>query len=247
MSDSFVNVYDDSTRSAAYASLEFPGTYYLAYRDLPAVIRRHVKGTRALDFGCGAGRSTRFLRGCGFDVLGVDISAAMLAHARARDPAGDYRLVSGDGLGELEDGGFDLAFAAFTFDNVPTLERKVALFTALRESLREDGRIITVVSSPEIYLNEWASFSTRDFPENRGARCGDLVHITMLDVPDRRPVEDILWTDEGYAEVYRQAGLVPLEMLRPLGHSNEPYPWVSETTRAPWVVYVLSRDPDAIR
>jgi hypothetical protein len=31
----FRNVYEDSKRADAYAKMEFPGTYYLAYRDLP--------------------------------------------------------------------------------------------------------------------------------------------------------------------------------------------------------------------
>ena len=56
------NLYEDARRTQAYARLEFPGTYYLAYRDLPAILIEHVKGRKALDFGCGAGRSTRFLR-----------------------------------------------------------------------------------------------------------------------------------------------------------------------------------------
>ena len=34
----FANVYEDTRRAAAYANLEFPGTYYLAYRDLPDII-----------------------------------------------------------------------------------------------------------------------------------------------------------------------------------------------------------------
>ena len=35
MTDDFSNVYADAERAASYADLEFPGTYYLAYRDLP--------------------------------------------------------------------------------------------------------------------------------------------------------------------------------------------------------------------
>ena len=31
----FSNVYEDAKRAEAYSKLEFPGTYYLAYRDLP--------------------------------------------------------------------------------------------------------------------------------------------------------------------------------------------------------------------
>jgi SAM-dependent methyltransferase len=77
----FVNVYDNARRAVAYSKLEFANTYHLAFRDLPEIFRTHVKGTAALDFGCGTGRSTRFLRGLGFDPVGVDISEEMLARA----------------------------------------------------------------------------------------------------------------------------------------------------------------------
>jgi len=247
MTAEFINVYDDGARADAYGELEFPGTYYLAYRDLPAIIRKHARGSTAVDFGCGTGRSTRFLRGLGFNVVGVDISQAMLDHARERDPTGDYRLVSDGDLSAFQVGVVDLVLAAFTFDNVPTFEKKVALFRSLKRLLRPSGRIVTVVSSPDIYLNEWASFSTKDFPENRTARCGDTVRIVMLDVPDRRPVEDILWTAQGYQHVYEAAGLVSMETCKPLGDSSEPFAWVTESAVAPWVIYVLaeSRHPSA--
>jgi hypothetical protein len=65
----FVNVYDDRQRAESYADLEFPGTYYLAYRDVPAILREHVIGGNALDFGCGTGRSTRFLCNLGFRAI----------------------------------------------------------------------------------------------------------------------------------------------------------------------------------
>ena len=93
--------------------------------------------------------------------------------------------------------------------------------------------MVNLVSSPDIYRNEWASFSTRDFPENRLARSGDRVRIVMTDVPDRRPVEDILWDHEAYLECYSAAGLEVLETHRPIGRPDEPYPWVAETRIAP--------------
>lgn len=239
MSTKFSNIYDDQARSEAYAKLEFPGTYYLAFRDLPAIISEHVQGRKALDFGCGTGRSTRFLRKLGFDVVGVDIAQHMLARAREFDPQGNYRLVPDGNLGSLSPAAYDLVLSAFTFDNISTMERKVALFQGLKHLLKGDGRIVSLVSSPEIYVNEWASFSTKDFPENRIARSGDTVRIVMLDVEDKRPVEDILWTDEAYHEVYRRAELVPITTFRPLAKQSEPYSWVSETEIAPWVIYVL--------
>lgn len=239
MTRSFSNVYDDDERASSYAELEFPRTYWLAFRDIPALIATHVRGTRALDFGCGTGRSTRFLRDLGFDVVGVDIAESMLSRARELDPAGDYRQVPDGELPGLDAGSFDLVLSAFTFDNIPDFETKVKLLKELRRLLAPDGRIVNLASSPAIYLNEWASFSTRDFPENRHAVDGDTVRIVMLDVADSRPVEDVVCSDEAYSQAYARAGLVPIEVHQPLGRPDEPFEWVSETRISPWVIYVL--------
>jgi predicted TPR repeat methyltransferase len=87
----FTNVYQDEDRALSYAKLEFPGTYYLAFRDLPEIIEHHVNGFMALDFGCGAGRSSRFLKNLGFKTKGVDISQDMLNKALETEPEGDYQ------------------------------------------------------------------------------------------------------------------------------------------------------------
>ncbi|HWR83635.1 MAG TPA: class I SAM-dependent methyltransferase [Candidatus Deferrimicrobium sp.] len=235
----FDNVYEDNRRAEAYAKLEYPGTYYLAYRDLPAIISEHVRGRRALDFGCGTGRSTRFLRSLGFDTIGIDIAQNMIGKAREIDPRGDYRLIVDDSLVSLQDEVFDLVLAAFTFDNIATMQKKISLFKCLGSLLDNRGTIVNLVSSPEIYTHEWASFTTKDFPENRLAKSGDRVRIIMKDVEDQRPVEDILCDDQTYREVYKQAGLEPINMYKPLAREYEPYEWVDETRIAPWVIYVL--------
>ncbi|HXW74579.1 MAG TPA: methyltransferase domain-containing protein [Steroidobacteraceae bacterium] len=238
MTETFRNVYDDVDRARAYADLEFPGTYYLAFRDLPELLRRHVCGTRALDFGCGTGRSTRFLQNLGFEVVGVDVSEIMLDQARGRDPHGDYRLVADGRLAEFGTGTLDLILAAFTFDNIPN-QAKASALHELRRLLAVDGHLVLVVSSPAIYWHEWASFSTQDYPDNSRARDGDSVRIVMLDVPDRRPVVDILCSDAGYRELFAAVDLCVLDAVRPLGSSTDAVQWVSETRIPPWTLYVL--------
>ena len=237
----FSNSYEDEKRAGSYAKLEFPGTYYLAYRDLPAIIAEHANGKTALDFGCGAGRSTRFLQKIGFNAVGVDISADMIKKAREIDPAGDYRLIEDGDLCQFGNYAFDLVLSAFTFDNIPTMDKKVKLFDKLGKLLKGEGRIVSLVSSPDIYKYEWASFSTRDFPENQHAKSGDNVKIIMTDVEDKRPVDDIIWYDPEYREVYNKAGMEPIAVYKPLAKAAEPYPWVNETKIAPWVIYVLKR------
>jgi ubiquinone/menaquinone biosynthesis C-methylase UbiE len=235
-----VNCYEDANRASAYATLEFANTYYLAFRDLPEILGAHVTGLRALDFGCGTGRSTRVLRKLGFDVTGVDISEDMLRIARTTDPSGDYRLVPGDNLNQFVAGSFDLVLCAFPFDNISGT-MKTRIFRDLRRLLSPAGAIVNLVSSSEIYTHEWASFTTKDFPENAVARSGDVVRIVVTDHQDRRPVQDILWTDESYRAVYREASLEAVQVFKPLAKGDEPYSWVSETKVAPWVIYVLRR------
>ncbi len=273
----FTNCYADLTRADAYDSLEFANTYYLAYRDLPELFAKYALGSPilgeaksgsvaalrvALDFGCGTGRSTRFLKRHGFGAIGIDISPDMLARARQHDPEGDYRLV-GDGdisampsgkptqateacVGHREvnalsplEGTFDLVLSMFTFDNIPG-EKKVPLFTQLRRMLKPAGRLISVVSDPQIYWNEWASFSTKEFAAaNRLAKSGERVKIIVTDHHDQRPVEDIVWTHASYCDVYEHSGLAIVEVTKPLATGEEPYRWVSETRLNPWVIYVL--------
>ena len=128
----------------------------------------------------------------------------------------------------------------FTFDNVPSAA-KVRIFSDLRNLLRPAGTIVSVVSSPDIYTHEWASFTPKNFPENAAARSGDVVRIVVTDHQDRRPVEDIVWSDESYQAVYREARLQAIQVFKPLAKGDESYSWVNETKIPPWVIYVLRR------
>ena len=239
----FSNVYDDDARASAYAALEYPGTYYLAFRDLPAIIAAHVSGREALDFGCGAGRSTRFLQRLGFRATGIDISASMIRLARSADPDGTYHQVGDGDFGPLGDSRFDLVLSAFAFDNIPGAERRRDLLRGLAGLLAPGGRIVLLGSTPEIYWHEWASFTTSDFPQNRAAQSGEHVRIIMKDVTDRRPVVDCIWFHEDYLATFAAADLHLVAHFRPLGRGDEGREWISETRVAPWVIYVLERAP----
>src|SRR4030042_913340 len=97
----------NQTRAESYSKLEFPNTYYLAYRDLPVIISAHVTGKKAIDFGCGTGRSTRFLKQLGFDVIGIDNSGDMLEIAKKLDEEGNYQIVSNGNYSHLGINQFD--------------------------------------------------------------------------------------------------------------------------------------------
>lgn len=236
----FLNSYEDETRAKAYATLEYHNDYYLAFRDLPKIFRKYVKGKKALDFGCGTGRSTRFLKKHGFSAIGIDISAEMISIAKTLDSTGEYYVVKDGDYNQFSRNSFNLILSAFTFDNIPH-DKKITLFSNLRTLLSKEGIFVNLVSSPEIYTYEWASFTTKDFPENKSAKTGDIVKIITTEIADKRPCYDIFCTDADYKNVFLKTGLQIIVSIKPLATGNEPYAWVNEKIIAPWTIYVLKK------
>ena len=89
-----IKTHDYEEHAGEYAELGMEGTQYLAFRDIPMLIQEYA-GTiaSALDYGCGAGRSTRFLKRLGFNAVGVDVSREMLEQARSKDRSGEYHHI----------------------------------------------------------------------------------------------------------------------------------------------------------
>jgi SAM-dependent methyltransferase len=239
--ENFENSWGNQTRAESYSKLEFPNTYYLAYRDLPKIISSHVTGNEAVDFGCGTGRSTRFLKQLGFNVKGIDIAPDMLQIAKKLDEEGDYQLVTNGNYAHIGKNRFDLVQSIFTFDNIPGWDNRTDILKGLKDLLKPSGKLLLLDSTPELYINEWASFSTKDFPDNWKAITGDIVLDIMLDVEDRRPVEDIFWTVDDYHKLFNLAGLTLEATYKPLGYKEEPFKWVSELNIAPWMIFVLHK------
>jgi SAM-dependent methyltransferase len=92
----------------------------------------------ALDAACGTGRYAEFLASQGHQVIGVDSSPDMLAHARRRVPGAEFRLGDLDQL-PLPDDSADVIVCALALVHVPRLEPVLAEFTRV---LRPGGDLI---------------------------------------------------------------------------------------------------------
>jgi len=116
-----------------------------------------VPGERVLDLGCGNGASTieAARMAAPGEVVGIDLSAAMLSNARARSAAAgltNATFVHGDAqVHDFEPESFDVVVSnvgAMFFDD------KVAAFTNLRRALRPGGRMALMVWQ-RLESNEW--------------------------------------------------------------------------------------------
>jgi SAM-dependent methyltransferase len=167
----------------------------------------------------------------------------MILKARDLDPRGDYRVIAPGDLRNFAAATFDLVLSQMPFDNIPTMDEKVRTLLEMARVLKPGGIKILVAASHDLYLREWVSWSTADYPENRLAKAGDPVKVAITDLGDRRVVEDTLWTKDAYDETFRRTPLQPLEILRPIARPHDPYQceWVSEQTHAPFVIFVLRK------
>ncbi len=120
--------YDAETGGGLFAIDEPVVTGYLSGRE-PGV---------ALDAACGTGRFAALLTGHGHQVIGVDSSPDMLAHARQRVPGAEFRLAALDQLPLPEDS-VDVVVCALALVHVPRLEPVLAEFARV---LRPGGDLV---------------------------------------------------------------------------------------------------------
>ena len=230
--------HDYEKYAVEYSDLDIGGTYYLAFRDMPDLLQQYVKGTRALDYGCGPGRSTRFLKSLGFSTVGVDISHDMLEQARLRDPSGEYHDIQ-SGKIPFEDLSFDLIFSSFVFIEISSLDEIEKILLEMKRVLKRDGYIVIVTSPTESYNANLVSFSY-NFPENRKPiQSGETVKLLIKGT--NVILYDYYWTEQNYQQVFANVGLNITETLKPLGYEEDPVEWLDETKNSPMLIYLLRK------
>ncbi|MGE0039634.1 MAG: class I SAM-dependent methyltransferase [Vicinamibacterales bacterium] len=121
--------YDTAASVAAYGSARglFPVEAELVSAFMPG------PPASLLDLGCGAGRTTVEFDRMGYAVVGIDLSEALIAHARAHHPAIDFRIMDATALA-WPDASFDAAI--FSYNGIDCLYPVEARETCLREVAR---------------------------------------------------------------------------------------------------------------
>jgi SAM-dependent methyltransferase len=184
---------------------------YWYYRDAFFVDMVPPAGRATLELGCGEGRVVRDLAGRGHRVVGVDVSATLLRHAREADERGVYLRADAARL-PFGDETFDLIVAYNSLMDVDDMPRTVAEAARV---LAPDGRLVASVTHP---ISDAGVFVGRE-PDATFAISGSYL-------ADRRRFEGTFERDgltitfrgwcyplESYARALEDAGLV-IERIR---------------------------------
>jgi SAM-dependent methyltransferase len=109
-------------------------------RDLLDAFAAVVPGATALDVGCGPGHVGRYLSGRGMDVVGVDLSPAMIEIARRLNPGMSFEVADMRSL-PMSDGTTQGIVAFYSLIHIPR-DEVPAVLRAFRRVLMPAGRLL---------------------------------------------------------------------------------------------------------
>lgn len=220
-----------------YARRGIFNTDYLAFRCIEELDL--LSGLNILDLGCGAGRSSRFLRDLGNVVTGIDQNRSMITAALESDPDGDYRHVPrGDTLPFANDS-FGALFSSWMILEEGSNDEIIRLFTDCHRVLKPGSLALVVTNTPEFYQYHWVSCRV-DHPENQPPlRSGQPVRATLL--PEEVVVDDYFWSEQDYTHFFTTAGFEVVDSHRPIGKDDDPFEWIDEKQFPPYVIYQLRK------
>jgi toxoflavin synthase len=177
-----------------------------------------VQGKSVIDFACGTGHYSRFIKALGAKmVLGVDLSAAMVEAARLEEkqhPCGvEYIVADAAEHQVFIADGFDIATAIFLFnyaDDIDTLEKMLSNVAA---NLTDGGKLVAVIPNPE-FVNGLGDTLKYDFwleeiekrPENLRVRMHFLA-------PEEFSIEFTQWDRLSYETTMARCGFEELSWI----------------------------------
>jgi len=220
-----------------YVRAGFENTYYLGYRDIPALLQKYKIGQKVIDYGCGTGRSTRFLKELGLNPIGVDISKEMLEQALKVDPTSHYLLIDSGHIPVLSES-YDCIFCCFVLFAIPNKQELLSIFKEANRCLKSNGIFVIVTGSEELYSHEWLSYNV-DYSQNRSLKSGDVARIQLADLGIE--FVNYYWLDSDLTSLFQSANLQLIERHFPIGYTDEGRNWKSEIEHPPYVVYVLKK------
>lgn len=253
-----------SEDAITHSELGLDSTLFLAYRDLPMLIQKHLlpkleeTSVRVLDVGCGAGLSTELIfkmltkEGLKVDLYGIDISKDNLELAKKRLPSANF-IYRADCVEEDLHGNFDLVVCNFVLvEN--TKANMLAIMKNIHSYLSENGIAIITNCASAAYkkYNKWRTINNA-FPENMPLTDINGKPAFREDQPIKVEVFasntnslsftffDFFHSGSEYRKSYEAAGLELLQAHKPTGKASDNIVWLDESVKSPYKIHIVAK------
>ncbi len=201
-----------------------------------------VSGKTILDYGCGTGKFSRFLRDNGAKVIGVDVSKKMLDEAEAQDVTNiNYHHIVDADLSFMEDNSVDDAVLCFV---LCILNKKTEMLKILQEvyrAVKHGGRIVLLsVNWEKSQGKEFISFKL-DEVEVEDLTPGKQLEVTLKGDPLIK-VKKCFWPISFYKDLLIEAGFSIECVEEPIiAENDDRYEWLDEKTSEPFSIIVARK------
>jgi ubiquinone/menaquinone biosynthesis C-methylase UbiE len=236
-----------------YAKAELTGEYLFAAKVIEEKIKPFKDKIKCIvDYGCGAGKSTRVTAQAvnpSTLVVGIDISPEMVERAEkiTAERVGELPSVLFEyhtlknGKIPLEDSFVDCVVSTLVFQELHTEDRLNHTISEIARIAKKDAPVIIIFPSDKITCEEFCSFSYAPYPENKDPSSSFRKCIsesgTMTWDKDKH------WTKDELTKAFTQAGFKNISAEYPLAdtsfppYPNDPsIPWKAELHISPFLV-----------
>ncbi len=191
------NIYDNDTFFTDFKKIRRNRVNFNDLLETPVLMKMlpDLKGRSVLDIGCGMGQHAMQYATLGAErVLGIDISAKMLAYARENNSAEciTYRNMAMEDLDQIEDR-FDVVTSSLVFDYIEDFE---GLMKKIYRLMNDDAVLVFSTSHP------MATAYNGKYPRFTRNKSGERLYANICDYADEGRRE-IYWVVNGY-ELYHR-------------------------------------------
>lgn len=213
-----------------YRALDIEGTSFQPSYEEAERMLGNLHGQTVLDFGSGAGRSSRFLKKLGAEkVIGVEHNETMITEAKSLGAEGiEYHLINKEI--PISDESVDKAFASQVFMEMGSIKDMENAMTEIARVLKSDGEFILIVTNPKAWGHDFVSYNYPEDPKD--FKSGDPV-ICIIKGEKPFTIADYYWTEDDYQQALEASGFKIEEMAYPMPKSGD---WLDETKVAPDIV-----------
>ena len=219
-----------------YGSFGIEGTTYQIGYDAVAQLLGDLSGKTFLDFGCGTGRSARFLKELGAQhVYAVDHDQNMIDQALSQE-LDSVTFLRIDSAIPLPDTSIDGAVSMNVFIEIRTLGAMTRACAEIARTLRAGTAFVLESSSPMAFGHAFRSFS---YPHAGPLQSGDRTPCIVAAPGGQFVIEDTYWTEDDYVDAIEQAGLAVTTIDYP--RPRNPAAWSTDEAFIPPCIVIEAK------